>query len=506
MFAGTARRAWIPCLIVASLFAVAGCGGGSDSNGGSKPKSVTVAVASGLDTLDALQSIVTMEAYQVNDMLVVRDAAGELKPNIAAELPTMVDKSALTWRVKLRTDVNYQDGTPVTAQTVVDAINHMAKAKSSTTAGGGFGIRTFKSVKVIDKSTFDVMYSSPNTNFAIGLTYVPIQKVTADMATHPIGTGPYKFVSFTPNQSATFKAWNGYWGPRKAPTDTFEIRVIPDEGARMAALRAGEVDVVLSISPDQADQVPNLVSSAAFRDYRLVFNNESGLLADPKVRLALNLAIDKKSLIDNLFGGHAQIDQCQAQRKGEIGFDPDLKPIPFDPARARKLLQEAGATGKSIDLLAASDYIPKDSELLASLVSMWTDVGMKPKLRQKPFADFFDEVSVQPAPRPDVYLVQSFHRLLDGADLLQYTWSKALTVGSVSNPQLDGLIENALQKLDPEARDKAFQQVSKERCDQAVFGFLFFPDNLVGTRKGINFSPDPVDVNRTRLLDFKFTS
>jgi peptide/nickel transport system substrate-binding protein len=247
-------------------------------------------------------------------------------------------------------------------------------------------------VDAIDDFTVNVRTKRPDPILparlaqTFGAQIVPAQYTQkagwAGLGKSPVGTGPYRLVSWQKDDRAVFEANKDYWGGTPA-IDRVVWRIIPDDLARVAALQAGEVQVIVRVPPDQ---VPALSGQAGLKVEKTVANvvntfmvggikKGSGPLSDKRVRQAIAYAIDQKSIIDNLFRGLA-VPCSQGVASTDFGHNPELKPYPFDPAKAKALLQQAGYKGEEIVLRSASGYIVNDVAIVSAATEMLRKVGI----------------------------------------------------------------------------------------------------------------------------------
>jgi peptide/nickel transport system substrate-binding protein len=201
-----------------------------------------------------------------------------------------------------------------------------------------------------------------------------------DYARHPIGTGPYKVREFRPDVSLTLDAHDEYWGGRP-PIRTLRLVVVPEVSQRINGLLAGEFQFACDIPPDQ---IATIEANPAFEvqggpilNHRVTtWDIHHPALRDPRVRQALGLAIDRKSIVDGLWAGRAAIPRgMQWDFFGDM-FIADW-PVPaFDPARARDLLKQAGYKGEPIPYRLLNNYYVNQVPTAQILVEMWRQVGL----------------------------------------------------------------------------------------------------------------------------------
>lgn len=258
-----------------------------------------------------------------------------------------------TWRFQLREGVTFHNGAPFNAEAVAYTANELWANQDSNILGVGPN-----SAKVIDEYTVDITTEQPNYRLVEQLVH-PSNAIVAP-GTHagpgttpentPTGTGPFEFVSYNQSTELVVQRFEGYWG-RQPALDQIVFRFIPDDNSRVLALQAGEVDAIYNVPREQAaqvDQDPNLrvVRSGAGAYDALLINSRGqppyDILRDRAVRQALAHAIDKQTIVRNVWKGNAEVMQTVIPAP-VLGQYADLvKGYPYDPGRARALLEQAG--------------------------------------------------------------------------------------------------------------------------------------------------------------------
>jgi len=233
-----------------------------------------------------------------------------------------------------------------------------------------------------------------------------------------------------------------------------------------------------------------VVAVPSFRIYQLDFSmlpSEPGPLHDKRVRQALNHAVDKQSISDNLFDGRARLLNGQLLRPEQVGYDPSLKDYPFDPAKAKALLAEAGyPNGFEIQFKFPSGRYAQDREVAEAIAGMLSDVGVKCTMVSLEAGEFLTQldakklgpmcfVGTAPADDPDAMMAQ-----------YRSTWRYSY----VQSPELDALIDAGAKEVDPAKRAPIYQQASKLMFDEAFILFLYQGTDLYGANKRVRgFNP-----------------
>ncbi len=287
--------------------------------------------------------------FNVYEPLVTLGPDFSLQPGLAERWEPL-DGGNAGWRFHLRRGVTFQDGTPFTADDVLWTWDRQAEARKLTSVLNTLGPG---SVRQRDDYTVDFVPAVPNLRLPEQLAHPhgAILPRGRDFDSNPpVGSGPYRVASYQPGESAIFERYEGYWG--EAPgIPRLEVRFLADPKARAEALTKGDVDVALDVAPDDAatlakDRRFTLARSEAGRNQLLYVNRQGqapfDLGADPLVRQAISLAVDRAAYAREVFGAEAEPGRWMAPAS-ILGEAKDLvAPPPSDPERARRLLDEAG--------------------------------------------------------------------------------------------------------------------------------------------------------------------
>lgn len=318
----------------------------------------------------------------VYEKLLNRDKDMKLVPELAESWKSIDE---ITWEITLRKGVKFHNGEDFNADSVKFTLDRLRVA-GTTQVSGGF--TTIDSVSIVDPSTVRIITKKPDPLLPARLAQWGSQMLPAGyfkevgaegLARKAIGTGPYRFAQWRKDDMLTFEANPNYWG-EKPKFARVVFRPIPDEFARVSALMSGDVDLVVNIPVDFVDKVKASGSTylsqtyAGATDVFLMGNDEA--LKKREVRLALNLAVDRKSMIDTLFRGFAR-PIAQGAAPTDFGYNPNIKDYPYDPEQAKKLLAEAGyAKGLSIVVQSSNGYILGDTLVVEAVVEMLKKVGV----------------------------------------------------------------------------------------------------------------------------------
>jgi peptide/nickel transport system substrate-binding protein len=345
-----------------------------------------------------------------------------------------------------------------------------------------------------------------------------VQKLGADFSRAPVGTGPYRFVEWKTNTHVILERSPDYWGD-KAPLDRVVFKVVPEEGARMIALQTGDADMVLFPSPAQLP--------ALRRDPRYAVHEVTGLrvvfvgmhaglppLDDVRVRQAILHAVDRKTILDNIMEGSAVAAQG-VLAPGVFGFkDMQLdQAYPFDRARARALLAQAGWSpgpdgimqkgGQRLSLtwIAARGRYPKDGEITEVVQAMLKEVGIEARVEFREWATVFTQFRGNPLNQhlftlgwvtATVDADFSLYPLFHSKQVPPTGWNTSRYV----NPRVDALVEQARRSLSPPERERFYGEVQDILVKEMVWIPVYNTKEIVVTRAHVKgFAVHPVEYN-----------
>ena len=302
----------------------------------------------------------------------------------------------------------------------------------------------------------------------------------------PVGTGPYKWVSGGGSGPVVLERNDDYWG-EPAKVAKVNVRVIGDVSTRIAALKAGEVDLITKLPPDATENVPVTFEGPSVEHNYLGYNSKNGVTSDPRVREAMNLAIDRQALADDLWAGYAVPSKCQVGAPDATGYNDTLEPWAYDPERAKQLIEEAGATGKSLKL-SSGRFFPKGAEAAEAIAAYWEAVGLKVDVTVHPDPAQYAPEYFSKFKRPEATFVLGSDDLFD-----QTSTARVLTTdgdaSSYSNPEVDKLFEESYGMADLAERDATLQKVMELVCADAGVGDLLNPKDLWGGTDQVEWTP-----------------
>jgi peptide/nickel transport system substrate-binding protein len=460
------------------------------------PNVVNIAIAddpSGLDP-QAFEDGNALAIYDnISEPLLSRSAAdNKVGPLLAL---SWSQKDPSTWEFKLRSGVTFSDGEPFNADAVVDSIKRITDPKYVTQQSDFVG--DINGATKVDALTVDVTTSAPDPTVPKRMsliTMVPPSAIgNADFPNHPIGTGPYTLVSTQKGGKTILQANPNYWGGKPA-IDQAVFQPVKEPTLRLAGIKTGELNLVTGLLPEQLSQVPVAVHAAGLEFPTVILNTRGGAFADKNLRLAANYAVDNQTILTKLYNGFGHLANCQLMGPAAFGYNPSLTNYPYDPAKAKQLVQNAHAP--TLNILFAGDSSNrwlKDVELEQAISGYLTDAGFTVKQSFTDFATYLNVIfpakNDAKVARPDMIFV-SHDNIFGDADVTASTYFETTGGGaSTSNTALDTQIDTARHELNVSTRQQDYETINKTVCDDADFIFMFNLDNTWGMTSDLNWTP-----------------
>jgi peptide/nickel transport system substrate-binding protein len=316
----------------------------------------------------------------------------------------------------------------------------------------------------------------------------PGTEASDDLSDALNGTGPYTFVSRETGVSIVLAANAEYWGGAPSISDvTYEF--VSEAGTRLAGLKSGKYDLITNLAPNNVGEAPKYETKQGQEHPVLILDADDGITADPNVRKALNLAIDKDALADAIFEGLAVPDAGQVLSPSILGFNDTLEPYAYDPDEAKRLIEEAGVAGETITLVGeSSGRWLNDRDLVEAVAGYWTEAGLNVDLQTPEFGAYLD-ILFDRENRADAIFVSSSNDILD-PDRQLSTYYQAGGIGSSNSDEaLSALIDEGRQELDPDARAAIYQEAVKLAYDQAYFAWLVSNQDIYGMSERLTYAP-----------------
>jgi peptide/nickel transport system substrate-binding protein len=476
------------------------------ANAASEPGTITIVVPAEPDGLDAGNT----SRGNVGQVLMrnVFETLTERNPvdsSIAPRLATSWKQiDANTWHFFLRKGVKFHDGADFNANAVVFNIKRVNENKIDPANRSLFLINIKMDAKVVDSNTVEIKTEKfePLLPTLMGIMSVCSPNTPADKVTrNPIGTGPYKLVTWDAGKQIVLERFDGYWG--KQPPIKKAVYIWRTESAvRAAMVEVGEADLAPDIAKQDAKRPDMDYSYLNSETTHLIIHASEPPLNDKRVRMALNYAVDRNTIRGSILTKDV-IPATQIIGPSIFGYNPELKAWPYDPKKARQLLDEARKDGVPVDkeilMVGRIGNFPGSDELLEAVMTMYKAVGLNAKLKAVEVG-VYRPYQNKPYP-PGPYILQASHDNNKGDatfSVFNNYHSKGLQ-SHISDNKLDEMIEKAQLALGDERRT-LWRAVFKRIHEDIVPSVMLF--HMVGyarVGKRINYKPSMATNNELQL-------
>jgi len=493
---------------------------------GAAAQELTIGVRGGPESMDPHYSALGPHAEAMKhifDTLVWSDENLQLQPGLATSWEPIDD---LTWEFRLREGVRFHDGSEFTAEDVVFSIERIPEVTGPTTME--IYVRRVAEMEIVDDHTLRITTNAPAATLPNDFVrlFIVSAEAAADHSTAEtsaegfnsgaatIGTGPFRYVSWEPKGDLVLERYDDYWrGP--AHWQRVVRKEIPNDSSRLAALKAGQVDLINYVSSAdylslQADpeitvfQGPSAYVMNLQLDQRdetpMVYDNdgnpiEGNPFRDPKVREAIDLAIDRETMVEIVLEGLGQPAR-QVMPEGFFGSSEDVIDRPYDPERAKALLAEAGyPDGFRIELYCTSDRLPGDGDICQGLGQMFTQVGIKTDVNAVSKTVYFPTQA-----RKEYSIFMNGWGTLTGEasytlGSLAHSPNEELKLGAFnrieySNPEVDAALQAGIGELDDAKRRAHFEKAMElTMADRAYIPIVTLETVWAGRADKVTYVP-----------------
>jgi peptide/nickel transport system substrate-binding protein len=442
-----------------------------------------------------------------------KDGSLEVEPALAKSWT--ISKDGKTYTFKLRKNVKFHDGTDFNANAVKFNFDRMLDEKHPQHNTGPFPLAFFfsaiKQTRVIDEYTVQFELDNPyapllsNLAYPTGLIVSPaaVKKHGKDFGRHPVGTGPFRFAQWESNRLVALERNPEYW--QGAPQlQAVVFRPITDANTRVTEMLSGGIDLIVEVPPDNITTFAQNKNFKVFEQtgphlWFLILNMKEGPFKDKRVRQAVNYAINKKALVENVLQGTATVANGPIPSAFSWAHNDKLKPYPYDPDKARKLIEQAGYKNSKVTFYVAEggsgmlDPISMGTAIQADLAK----VGLKVKIETYEWNTFLGKVNPGLAGKADM---AEMAWMTNDPDTLPFlalrtdAWPDkgGFNSGYYSNKQVDQLLEDARAETDQSVRAKLYKKMQRIVYDDAPWAFIAnWKQNAVTSSQVRNFHLQP---------------
>ncbi len=494
----------IALFAIAAVLAVlaAGCGGG-----GQKPAAVkdSLVVAQGTDVEDldphgiasTPSAIVTEHIF---DTLVTLDKDFKIVPRLAESWQSSPDGKE--WTFKLRKGVKFTDGTPFNASVVKFNIERLLDPKVKVLLRGY--IDQVESVEIIDEYTVKMKLKYPHAPFLARLSSASnammspaaVAKFGQDIARNPVGTGPYKVKEWVKGDRLVLERNEEYWGEKPA-IKTITFKPVPDNNTRLAMLEAGDADIIVRVPPVEYDRLSKnnaikVVRSNSTREIYIGMNVNNQYLKDPRVRQALNYAVNKEEIVKGILKDAGKV--VDSPLLPEMFPYKKIGAYEFNPVKAKQLLAEAGyPNGFKITIHHPVGRYLEDKRVIEAVQGYLKNVGVDAELKTMEWAAYLAFVR-KPAAESEIqlFLMGWGPWILDGDQMLYPLFVSGEfppggnNYGFYKNDEVDALLKKGTSTTADKERSEAYGKAQELIMKDAPWIFLHSEMQIVAMKKNLD--------------------
>jgi peptide/nickel transport system substrate-binding protein len=402
----------------------------------------------------------------------------------------------LTYVFHLHQGVTFHDGRPLTARDVKWTFDSLLQAKVRSTKAAVY--RFVDHIDAPDDYTVIFHMKEPSAtllwNLSDGAVGIAPYGSGVEISTHPIGSGPFKFVAAETDKEVILERNESYWGD-KAKLQRLRFAVVPDATTRALELRKGSADVAINaLTPDTVVALERDPALAVERAPGTVlaylgFNLRDPILKDVRVRQAFAYALDRRPMIEYLWHGAAQPARSVLPPQS-WAYEGNVPPYDHNPDRARELLDASGypaVNGVRFHITMKTSTDENTRLMVAVMQQQLREVGIALDIRSFEFATFFADVT------HGVFQMYGL-RWIGGnedPDIFEYAFHSAkfppngANRGFYSNPKVDALIDQARREVDPNVRRPLYAEVQKIVADELPYINLWYLDNVLVHNKRV---------------------
>ncbi len=503
------KKKWLIAVLFVVSIVLAACSGDdskgkeSSSGSGSDISGKTFTYASTTDAV-GLSPILTNDSAsanvteQVYETLFSRNIETmEIEPKLAVSYENPDEN---TWIFKLREGVTFHDGTPFNAEAVKYTFEKMRDPETAAPRASLF--EPVNEITVEDEYTLKVTTKYPYGTFLAGLTHSnaaivsPTADQNQDLMKQPVGTGPFKFVSWTPGDQLVLEANEEYWDG--APDlKKVVFKVVPEVSTAISMLQTGEVQFIDNLPTEQIGRLESMKDIEIEKIegspvYYLTFNHQREMNQDPEFREAVASAIDRDAFVSKLNGLGVRSDSVIGPKVFGYDESADNAGTPYDVEKAKELVEKNGYGDKPIKLLTANRA---NTTLMAEIVqAQLTEAGFKVEIESMEWATFLDTAR---AGEYDLTFLSWSNVTGDGSELFYPNFHSDNLGNSnraqYSNPEFDELVMGSRTTVDQEERAKLLDQANKLMLDENVAVVMYHgvvTSAMSSDYKGLELDPN----------------
>ncbi|SFQ94780.1 ABC transporter substrate-binding protein [Desulfoscipio geothermicus] len=498
---------------------LAGCSGGEKQQAADSGKEKVFVFAQGSDPRgldpayvdDGESAKIMVNIY--DNLVRYKPDSTEIEPALATSWETNEDKTE--WTFHLREGVKFHDGTPFNAEAVKFSIERqLPPNRTDDMPYASFTFGPVKKVEVVDEYTVKIILNAPYSPFLANMAMcmaapivspAAVEKYGEDYISHPVGTGPFKFVKWDRGQAVELVANEDYWdGAPKL--DKLIFKFVKENSVRASELISGSIDAMDGVDPNDVKKLEEsgvvVAKSPGMNINYLAFFTNKEPFNNPKLRQAVSHAINREAIVEHLYQGMAEL------ANGPLpsfmpGYDKDLQPYAYDPEKAKALLKEAGyENGLKVTLLSYTNPRPYNTvgqKLAEAIQNDLQKVGIEVEIKAYPWKEYKEVVSPVTVEEGDMMIYgwigdngdpDNFLTLLDSKEI-----AGSLNSAKYANPQVDQLLEQGRREFDMAKRAQIYSELQQIVVKDAPWVFISHATAMTAQSKNVeNFSLHPTGV------------
>lgn len=411
----------------------------------------------------------------IYDPLIIMAPGSKLTPGLATSWKMIDDK---TWRFELRPGVKFSNGEAVTPDVIRWNIKRIQDPKTRSPNASRYAL--IDDVKEIGPTTFDIITKAPFPALPAQLTMLfimpPGWAETHNPAVEAVGTGPYLLSEFRSGDRVVLKQNPNYWGEKPAFSDV-TFRIIQEPSSRISALLAGEVDFITGFAPKEIKRINSsgraeAKSIPSNRVIIIKFNSLKPPFKDNNLlRQALNYAVDKSAIMEAVWDGAGAVSNCQILNPQYFGYNPELKPYPYDPEKAKDLLKKAGfSKGLNLELEVPRGRYLAAEDIAQAVAAQLGEVGVQVKITEREFSSYFSKL--QAGGMAEMGFIGTAWPTLD-ADGGLTALLPGFPDAYYENDTFVKLMSDARTEMNVDKRRALYAEATKNMCENPPVIFMF---------------------------------
>lgn len=424
---------------------------------------------------------------------------GKIIPHLAESYTVSPD--SLVWTLKLRKGVKFHDGTPLDADAVKFNLERVLNPETKSTYK--FLIDRIKKIEAVDASTVRLSTEKPFAPMLAHLTHgaiaiqspAAIRKHGKEYINFPTGTGPFRFKEWVRGDRLVLVKNPDYWG-KKPYVNEVIFKPVPEGGARVALVETGAAHAIVRVPPRDAPRLATskdveVLNTPSVRTIYIAFNMLKAPFTDLRVRQALNHAVNKSSIVQHILAGVGRPSDAPIS-PGIFGYRP-IMTYAYDPAKAKKLLAEAGyPNGFKTELYCPTGRYLNDIQVCEAVQAQLREVGVDAAIKTMEWAAYLDITKKGPQESVVPMYMLGWGTVTGDADYGLYAlfhssqWTPAGQARNFyKNPKVDELLDRGRNVANPAAREAAYKEAMEIIMKDAPWLFLHAESQLSAVRKNV---------------------